>query len=173
MKWLLWFVLADTSFDLENNALKLPGPIYYETGHDKIKAESDPALAYVKAFLDAKPYITLLRIEVHSDSQGSDDYNQILSEKRALSVARALVGRGIDCKRLIPVGFGETKPIADNRTVEGRAQKPPHRVRERGSAWQAHRRSARRRRRQGRRRSLPLISGKPSILRLLAFIGCL
>jgi OOP family OmpA-OmpF porin len=120
---LLGLVLfADTSFDLENNALKLPGPVLYETGSDKLKPESDPVLAHVKDYLDAKSYITLLRIEVHSDAQGNSQYNQTLSEKRALAVARALVGRGISCTRLIPVGFGETKPIAPNTTAEGRAQ---------------------------------------------------
>ena len=119
---LISILFADTSFDLENNALKLPSPILYETASDKLKPESDTALAHVKAYLDAKPYITLLRIEVHSDAQGNAQFNQALTEKRALSVARALVGRGISCNRLIPVGFGETKPIAPNSTAEGRVQ---------------------------------------------------
>ena len=39
-----------------------------------------------------------------------------------MTVARWLVGKGIDCKRLIPVGFGETKPVADNKTPDGKAQ---------------------------------------------------
>jgi len=45
-----------------------------------------------------------------------------MSVRRALSAGRWLVSRGVDCKRLIAVGFGETKPIADNATPEGRAQ---------------------------------------------------
>jgi len=114
--------VAPPSFEIENNALKLPGQILFETGKDKLKSESEPLLAHVKAYLDAKSYVTLLRIEVHSDAQGADSYNQMMSEKRALAVARALVGRGVDCKRLLPVGFGESKPIADNTTAEGRAK---------------------------------------------------
>ena len=62
-----------------------------------------------------------MRIEVHSDNQGAADTNQKLTEARALAVAKALVGRGVDCKRLVPVGFGGTKPIADNGTPDGRA----------------------------------------------------
>ncbi|MSP61093.1 MAG: OmpA family protein [Myxococcales bacterium] len=79
-------------------------------------------MKHVKAYLDAKAYISLLRIEVHTDAQGDDRYNQALSEKRALAVARWLAQHGVDCKRVIAVGFGETKPAADNATVEGRAK---------------------------------------------------
>ena len=110
------------NFQIENGALKLPGPVVFETGSDKLKPESDPVLAIVKDYLDAKPEVTLLRIEGHTDSDGKADANQALSEKRALSVARWLVGRGVDCKRLIPVGFGQSKPIADNNTPDGKAQ---------------------------------------------------
>ena len=58
---------------------------------------------------------------MHSDSQGDEKFNQTMSEKRAMAVAKALVAKGADCKRILPVGFGETKPIADNGTAEGRA----------------------------------------------------
>jgi hypothetical protein len=58
---------------------------------------------------------------VHSDAQGDTGANQAMTEARALSTARALVARGVDCKRLLPVGFGETKPVSDNRTADGRA----------------------------------------------------
>jgi len=117
---------ADTTapprrFELDGNALKLPGPVLYETGSAKLKPESDAVLAHVKAYLDDKPAITLLRIEVHTDAQGGGDFNQRMSEARAMEVARWLIGKGIDCKRLLPVGFGETKPIADNATPDGRA----------------------------------------------------
>jgi OmpA-OmpF porin, OOP family len=123
---LLWSLLfADITpprFELDGSALKVPGPVMFEAGSDKLKAESDPVLAHVEAYLKAKPYITLLRIEVHSDGQGSAQHNQTLTEKRALAVGRALVARGISCQRLIAVGFGETKPLAPNTTPEGRAQ---------------------------------------------------
>lgn len=113
--------LADSKFKLEGNQLVLPGPIYFETGSAKIKSESAPVLDHIKAYLDDKTYITTLRIENHTDSAGSEKYNQKLSGERALAVAKALVGKGVDCKRLLPVGFGETKPVAGNDTPEGRA----------------------------------------------------
>ncbi|MDI3284138.1 OmpA family protein [Polyangium sp. 15x6] len=110
------------SFALEGGRLVVKEPIAFDTGKDSLKATSGPALDFVTAFLQATPDLTLLRIEGHSDSQGSSAMNLELSSRRALSLARALVSRGVDCRRLIPVGFGEVKPIADNRTEEGRKQ---------------------------------------------------
>lgn len=110
------------NFSIENNKLVLPSPIVFETGSDKLKAESDVALAHIKQFLDAKTYISLLRIEGHTDNSNDAQANQVLSEKRALAVVNALVQRGVDCKRLLAVGFGGTKPIAANNSPENRAQ---------------------------------------------------
>ena len=97
-------------------------PIAFVTGHAELAPESAPAIQHVAAYLAAKDYVTTLRIEVHTDAQGADTWNQTSSEARALAVARALVAAGVDCKRLLPVGFGETRPIAPNDTAEGRAE---------------------------------------------------
>ncbi len=105
-----------------NGALRLPGPVLFETGSDVLKAESDPVLTVVKDYLAAKPQITLLRIEGHTDNVGVAADNQKLSERRSLSVARWLTSHGVKCSRLIPVGFGDRKPIADNATAAGREQ---------------------------------------------------
>lgn len=65
----------------------------------------------------------MVRIEGHTDSIGSDQYNQNLSERRANSVKDYLVKNfGIDPSRIETVGFGKSRPIADNKTEEGRAQ---------------------------------------------------
>jgi OOP family OmpA-OmpF porin len=109
-------------FKIDGGQLVLPSAIVFETGTDKLKPESEAALTHIKQFLDAKTYITLLRIEGHTDNDGNAATNQTLTEKRALSVARWLVAKGVDCKRLIAVGFGNTKPIAANNTPEGKAQ---------------------------------------------------
>ena len=61
-------------------------------------------------------------VEGHSDNTGSDAYNQGLSERRAKAVADYLQGKGIAVGRLNAVGFGESQPVADNATREGRAQ---------------------------------------------------
>jgi OOP family OmpA-OmpF porin len=100
------------NFQMENGALKLPGPVVFETGSDKLKQESDEVLDVVKDYLESKPEITQLRIEGHTDNEGNKAANQKLSELRALAVARWLTAKGIDCKRLLPVGFGQMKPVA-------------------------------------------------------------
>jgi OOP family OmpA-OmpF porin len=113
---------AKPAFKVEGGQLRLPGPVVFESGKDILKPESDEVLTIVKQYLDSKPEITLLRIEGHTDSDGDDRANQTLSELRSMAVARWLVAKGTDCKRLIPVGFGETKPIAANDTPENKAQ---------------------------------------------------
>jgi outer membrane protein OmpA-like peptidoglycan-associated protein len=61
-------------------------------------------------------------VEGHTDSTGADAYNQALSERRANSVLRYLVDAGVPASRLSAQGFGESQPVADNDTAEGRAQ---------------------------------------------------
>jgi OmpA-OmpF porin, OOP family len=102
--------------------LGLPGPVVFETGSDKLSPESDAVLEHVQKYMEATPNVTLLRIEGHTDNVGKPADNEVLSEKRAMAVARWLVAKNVACKRLLPVGFGDTKPIADNNTEEGRAQ---------------------------------------------------
>ena len=63
-----------------------------------------------------------MRVEGHTDNQGSLEHNKELSQRRAQSVVRFLTGRGLDAKRLEAKGYGPTKPIADNSTKEGRAK---------------------------------------------------
>lgn len=108
-------------YEVENDELKVPGPMLFETGSAKLKDESYDVLEYVKGYLEAKSYVTLMRIEVHTDSQGADQANQRLSEARAAAVVEALVRRGVACERLLAAGFGESKPVAPNHTPEGRA----------------------------------------------------
>ena len=79
-------------------------------------------LSQLKQFLDDNPQVTLLRIEGHTDSDGDDAANLKLSGNRAASCVKWLVGKGIDRGRLIAVGFGEIKPIADNNTKPGKEQ---------------------------------------------------
>ena len=110
------------TFKLKGNQLELPGPVVFETGSDVLRPESDEVLTLVHDFLQSRKDVTSLRIGGHTDSDGDDKANQTLSEKRAMSVARWLVAKGDDCKRLVPVGFGETKPIADNASADGKAQ---------------------------------------------------
>lgn len=63
-----------------------------------------------------------IEIGGHTDSRGSDEYNQQLSQLRATSVMEYLVENGVDATRLSAVGYGEYNPIADNETAEGLAK---------------------------------------------------
>jgi outer membrane protein OmpA-like peptidoglycan-associated protein len=66
--------------------------------------------------------VLAIRVDGHTDSVGSDAYNQGLSERRAASVVDYLFSRGVAAEKLSSQGFGESKPIEDNGTDDGRAQ---------------------------------------------------
>ena len=95
--------------------------VQFETNKADLKASSYPVLDEIVAGLKAQPSI---RVEVqgHTDNTGKADYNQQLSERRAQSVVNYLVGKGIAAERLVPKGYGLTRPIASNNTAEGRAR---------------------------------------------------
>jgi len=106
----------------KDGKVELPGPVLFQTGSDKLLPESDPVLEHVQKYLEQTPQVTLLRIEGHTDTDGQDAANLDLSKRRAMSVSRWLTAKGIDCKRLIPVGFGETKLIVNpEKTAEDKA----------------------------------------------------
>jgi OmpA-OmpF porin, OOP family len=108
------------TYTIENNEVKMDKAISFKTGTDKLESSSKAALIAIQKLMTDKPTISTLRIEGHSDNTGNTAANQLLTEKRALSVCKALVAMGVDCKRLLPVGFGGNKPIADNGTPEGK-----------------------------------------------------
>lgn len=93
--------------------------VKFETGKAILKAESSKILTDISDILSRYPYYNL-SIEGHTDSQGKDDSNQILSEKRAQACSDFLTGKGIAKERFLVKGYGETKPIADNKTLAGR-----------------------------------------------------
>lgn len=119
---LLSLAAEPASFELEGHTLELPAPIVFSTGKATLTAESTAALEHVKRYLEAKAFVTTLRVEVHTDSAGDAKANQLLSEARAAEVVSALVKLGVDCRRLVAVGFGSTKPVAAADTAEGRAK---------------------------------------------------
>ncbi|MEM7447702.1 MAG: OmpA family protein [Myxococcota bacterium] len=104
----------------EGTALVLEG-IKFASGSSSILAESEPTLSRIVHILQNNPEITL-GVGGHTDSSGSVRLNRRLSEERAKSVQKWLVGRGVAESRLSARGYGSTEPIADNDTPEGRAQ---------------------------------------------------
>jgi outer membrane protein OmpA-like peptidoglycan-associated protein len=65
---------------------------------------------------------TAVVVQGHTDSSGSEEHNQALSERRATAVRNHLIGRGIDAARVVAVGYGEGEPVASNDTAAGRAR---------------------------------------------------
>ena len=107
---------------IENGKLVIDQPVSFKTGSSELTDEGKEALKQVKDFLKSKDYISTMRVEGHTDTDGNAEKNQTLTEQRALSVCKWLVANGIDCKRLLAVGFGATKPVAANDTPDGKAQ---------------------------------------------------
>lgn len=96
--------------------------INFETGSAKIKPESFSILDQVAQQLRGHTEVLKMRIEGHTDSVGADLYNLRLSQARAESVMTYLVNKGVAAERLVPVGYGESKPIASNNSDFGKAQ---------------------------------------------------
>jgi OmpA-OmpF porin, OOP family len=95
--------------------------VFFDNDSSKLKPDSFKDLDLAVQFLKAVPTATGI-IEGHTDSSGSDSYNQRLSEQRAKAVRDYIVSMGIDASRIEARGFGESQPVADNSTTEGRAQ---------------------------------------------------
>ncbi|MBM3311610.1 MAG: OmpA family protein [Candidatus Aminicenantes bacterium] len=95
--------------------------INFETGKSEVKPESGPTVDEIVALMKANPGLKL-SIEGHTDSVGDPASNKTLSEARAKAVLAAVVKGGVDASRLGAVGWGQEKPVADNRTEEGRAK---------------------------------------------------
>lgn len=93
----------------------------FDTNSAKLNSAADAKLNEVAQFAatykDAK-----LDVSGHTDSVGSDAYNQKLSERRASAVKAYLVKKGVAADRIVTAGFGKAKPVADNKTKEGRAE---------------------------------------------------
>jgi len=96
--------------------------IHFDFDKSTIKKESYPILEDVASVMKNNPQIKKIRIEGHTDWIGTDEYNQKLSERRSNAVKEFLTNKGIDASRMEAVGYGESRPIADNKTAEGRAK---------------------------------------------------
>jgi OmpA-OmpF porin, OOP family len=95
--------------------------VKFEFDSDRLTPEAREILNDVAETLKAYPNIDV-ELEGHTDAIGSDNYNLGLSERRANSVKAYLEGRGIPARRMRPVGYGESQPIASNDTDEGREE---------------------------------------------------
>lgn len=101
--------------------IELKQTIFFATGKAIIRKRSYRLLGEVATALKDRPKMEV-RIEGHTDSRGRDRYNLKLSKARAAAVREHLIGQGVPPERMVSEGYGETRPIADNRTAAGRAQ---------------------------------------------------
>src|SRR5580704_488366 len=93
--------------------------VLFDTGSYTLKPGAREKLAKISGILLAHPGLTL-QIEGHTDSVGTDDYNQQLSERRADSVRDFLAENGVPASTITARGFGKTQPVATNDTADGR-----------------------------------------------------
>ena len=105
---------------VKEDRIELNEKVYFATDKTKVLSKSEPLLDEIAGVLQDNPGIHI-RIEGHTDSQGSRKYNQKLSQGRADSVRSELIGRGIDADRMTAEGHGEDDPIDTNETSDGRA----------------------------------------------------
>ncbi len=111
---------AGDKVDSSGCGLNLALEVQFETNSAVIKQESYGELDAFVQFLKDVPSVKG-ELQGHTDSVGKDAYNLNLSQKRADSVKAYIVGKGVDVARVDAKGYGETKPVADNATVDGRA----------------------------------------------------
>ncbi|WP_315821794.1 OmpA family protein [Paraflavitalea speifideaquila] len=95
--------------------------IFFATGSAKLLAKSNKSLDDVAKLMSEDANLKL-DVEGHTDNTGKPASNQTLSEKRAKAVYDYLSGKGVGADRLKSAGFGQDKPIADNKTAKGRTE---------------------------------------------------
>lgn len=107
----------------EGDTLRLQAPsnITFATNRSDVRTEFMPVLDQLAGSINQYPG-TVVRVEGHTDSVGTATYNQTLSENRAQSVRSYLIQRGVAPNRVEAVGYGLTRPVADNATADGRAR---------------------------------------------------
>lgn len=114
-------VTANKLLDELNKAGFIALYINFDTGKSDLKADGKATAAEIVAMMKSAPAIRIA-IEGHTDNVGQPGANKALSQKRAQSVMAAIAAGGIDAKRMSAAGFGQERPVADNRSEDGRAK---------------------------------------------------
>lgn len=104
-----------------NLALNFKSDMVFDTGSADVKGASAADLQQVAKIMNDYPQ-TRVMVAGHTDSVGSNESNQKLSERRANAVKNLLVNNGVNANRIVAKGYGETQPIASNDTAAGRQQ---------------------------------------------------
>ncbi len=107
---------------LSCDRIEIGESVYFDTGKDTIQSRSFELLDQVARLLATAKHVLKLRVAGHTDDRGNDKKNLDLSQRRAASVLRHLIAHGVEAARLESEGYGESQPIADNKSADGRAQ---------------------------------------------------
>lgn len=107
---------------VKREKIEIKEKVFFAYDSDRILPQSYGLLDDVAAVIEKHPEIPKILVEGHTDADGSDSYNLDLSDRRAKSVMRYLIGAGVDAARLEAKGYGEGVPIASNETEEGKAK---------------------------------------------------
>ena len=105
----------------DNLILNMPGNVTFKTASADLNSSFFKVLDSVALVLKEFDK-TLIDVEGHTDSDGSDEYNQQLSMQRANSVGNYLQSQGVNSQRIVALGAGESRPIASNATADGKQQ---------------------------------------------------
>ncbi len=111
-----------TSVTVTGKQIVIAQNIKFATAKDTIQPESFPILQQVATLMNDRPEITRVAVDGHTDNVGREKNNLSLSQRRAVAVIRWLIAHGVDERRLEARGYGPRRPIADNKTAEGRAK---------------------------------------------------
>ena len=113
---------APKKAEIKGKKIELNENVEFKTNSHELANVTDPVLDEVVQIMKAHPEMIRVRVEGHTDKSGRAKYNQGLSERRAKTVKEYLISHGIEASRLTSKGFGMTRPIATNKTEEGRAR---------------------------------------------------
>jgi OmpA-OmpF porin, OOP family len=113
---------APPKAEIKGKKIELNENVEFKTGSHELANATDPVLEEVVQILKTHPEVIRIRIEGHTDTVGTAKYNQKLSDRRANTVREYLISHGVETSRLTSKGFGMTRPIATNKTGDGRAQ---------------------------------------------------
>ncbi|MCM2680789.1 OmpA family protein [Echinimonas agarilytica] len=111
---------VDVIRDGDRLILNIPNQVTFDVNRADVKPEFTSVLTRIASVVNHYPK-TMIEVAGHTDSTGSASYNQTLSENRANSVKSYLGQQGTMYERINAIGFGESRPVADNNTAEGRA----------------------------------------------------
>ncbi|KFE68631.1 OmpA family protein [Hyalangium minutum] len=106
---------------IQSGRIELKDTVYFDTAKATIQSRSFKLLDQVASILKAHPELDRVVIEGHTDNQGKPAANMTLSHRRAEAVRNYLINKGVEPQRLEAKGYGQERPIADNKTAKGRA----------------------------------------------------